>query len=455
MELWQGKVRAWMAVLVTLALLGWSAAAPAQADDVPLAQLLQEAQTLLAAGRAERAWQRLSPREFEFAGEVAFDYHLGLAALDSGRTARATLAFERVLAVRPNHAGARMGIARAYFAMRDYERARAEFETLREMRPPERARVAIQRYLDAIDDRTLPPVRTRWTAHVSAGAGYDSNVNNATANETVAIPALGGAEFSLDPDSLETDDGYMRIGAGAEVNHALRENLAVFGGVDASMRRHLDESDFDTQRGEVRTGLRLRNDDHFLSVGLSRGQLRVDGNTNRRTHGLNAEWRYLISARDQVGVFGQANRFRHPGALDVQDANQFLGGVSWLRNISLDGRTRISGTLLGGVDNEQGGRTDGDKTIYGVRAGVQHLLQPDLLMVVSAGYREDHFDEDNPLFNTERRDRPRDVSLSLDWRPLADWSIQPRISYTDYSSNIAINEFERVDVSLGIRREFR
>jgi hypothetical protein len=45
-----------------------------------------------------------------------FDYLLGIAALDSGKPDRATIAFERVLAVNPNFAGARLDLAIYVFA---------------------------------------------------------------------------------------------------------------------------------------------------------------------------------------------------------------------------------------------------------------------------------------------------------------------------------------------------
>src|SRR5450759_1837094 len=69
---------------------------------------LRDAEALMKAGRPADAYNLLEPLEFERSGEVRFDYLIGIAALDSGKPDKATLAFERVLAVNPNYAGARL-----------------------------------------------------------------------------------------------------------------------------------------------------------------------------------------------------------------------------------------------------------------------------------------------------------------------------------------------------------
>lgn len=430
-------------------------AASNEVEALEFEDLVEAAGRLMQRGQARQAWALLAPREGEFAGDIEYDYLLGIAALDTGRPAPASLAFERILVQRPNHAGARMGLARAWFGLGDYERARAEFETLRDMDPPQRARVAIARYLDIIDDRTLPPVRTRLTGNMAVGGGYDSNVNRATDRETVAIPALGGFELSLSEDSQETSDNYGHLAGGVLLEHALSESVAIFGGVDGSGRAHFDERQYDTLRGDLRAGIRLRTDRHYYTLGLSGGQLWVDGSRNRTATGLNAQWRWLATRNDQLALFTRANRFRHPDTLDVQDADQVLLGASWLRNLGAGGRTRMSLTLLGGTETARGGRSDGDMTLVGARAGLQHLLRQDLLIVGSGGIRQDSYDQQNAIFQREREDTPVDLSLHLDWRLDGEWTVRPALSYLDHDSNIPVNEFDRVDLSLTLRRDFR
>ena len=102
------------------------------ANSVDLAYI----RNLIASGRAAEAFSMLEPYEFERAGEPQFDYLLGLAALESGDPARATVIFERVLAVDPDFLGARLDMARAHFVLGDRALAKAELETLLSQTPP-------------------------------------------------------------------------------------------------------------------------------------------------------------------------------------------------------------------------------------------------------------------------------------------------------------------------------
>ena len=56
-------------------------------------QLLRHADELIQSGKPADAYALLEPLEFKRAGEVRFDYLLGIAALDSGKSDKATLAF--------------------------------------------------------------------------------------------------------------------------------------------------------------------------------------------------------------------------------------------------------------------------------------------------------------------------------------------------------------------------
>src|SRR5688572_10608072 len=178
----------------------------------PAASDLSRAETLVREGRAAEAYSLLLAREAEAAGDPDFDYWLGVAALESGKPDKASIALERVLLVRPDFVGARLDLARAYFALGDYERATLEFKTVLEQDPPPAARETIERYLRETDFLARSKQR-RWTAYLEAAMGYDTNVNNATGSNTVFVP-LFGANLTLAPTSVKSSDGYFGVGGG-------------------------------------------------------------------------------------------------------------------------------------------------------------------------------------------------------------------------------------------------
>ena len=108
-------------------------------------------------------------------GQPEFDYLLGVAALDSGKLEEAIIAFERVLALIPNHAGAQMDLARAYYAAGSFDLAEGAFVKLRESNPPPAAQQAINRYLEAIQSRKRQ-TQAGWSGFGELGLGYDTNI---------------------------------------------------------------------------------------------------------------------------------------------------------------------------------------------------------------------------------------------------------------------------------------
>lgn len=109
---------------------------------------LDDAIALIRAGQSDEAYARLVREETQRAGDIEFDYWLGVAALDSQRFVEATLAFERVSVQQPGNLGALVDIGLAYVALGDVERAREAFETAERNDPPRLVRQLIRAPLE-------------------------------------------------------------------------------------------------------------------------------------------------------------------------------------------------------------------------------------------------------------------------------------------------------------------
>ena len=229
--------RALVLVLCTVFLgLGY----PVKADET-----LTRAKQLIDQRQAPAAYELLKPLEEARSGEPDFDYLLGLAALDSGMPLEAVFALERVIDIMPDHGPARAELARAYLGLGETEDARKEFEKVRAMDLPRDVSQRIDQYLSGIDlyeDAT----RTRFRPYVLTGFGYDSNVNSATDNSRVAVPALGGLEFLLGGSSREFDSAVWNVGAGMAFTSPLdaARGLSLYGSIDLDHRMTFEDSDF-------------------------------------------------------------------------------------------------------------------------------------------------------------------------------------------------------------------
>lgn len=414
---------------------------------------LEKADALMKAGKPAEAYSLLEPFEFEQAGNVKYDYLLGISALDSGKPDKATLAFERVLAVDPNFAGARLDMARAYFQLGDYARAKLEFETVLSQNPPEAARVTVQKYLAAIDEREKAK-RTLVTGYVEGSVGHDTNVNASTSQGQIPVPALGNLVFTLNPSNVKAGDNYLSLGAGGEVNHQIADSkFSVYAGADLKDRANNTQDKFDFMSVDARAGLGLNEGANTFRAGLIGGRFWLDNKQNRDTGGVNADWRRVMDPSNQLNVFGQFARYRFEPTVAVNNFDQSTVGAGWLHVLG-EGKALVFGTLFTGTESAIE-RADGGKRFNGLRIGGQTQINEKTDLFASLGAQRGNYAKQNVSFLTTRSDSLYDFAVGLNWRFAESWTLRPQLLYARNNSNIVIYQYDRTDVSVTVRRDFR
>lgn len=419
-------------------------------------KLLGDAEALMKAGKPDLAYKLLEPFEFDRAGEVRFDYLLGIAALDSGKPDKATLAFERVLAEDPNYAGARLDMARAYYQLGDIQRAKTEFEIVLDENPSAAARATIQKYLDDIAERETGS-KTRISGYVEGKVGRDTNVNNASEIPNNIITP------TLYPTSTELSDNYFGAAAGGEINHDLNANFRLYAGADISKRNNYRQKSFDLFSTEERAGMIYGTGTDRYRIGMTGGQNTQGGARYYNSSGVNAEWRHALGASKQLNIFGQYVQYRYADpVLQLNDINQLVAGVGMLHMLG-NGGSALSGSLYFGTENDVGpatlsrpggGRTDGAKRFVGIRAGGQAAVGDKAKLFFSAGEQLGNFGNVNPLISGHRTDRLGDLTVGVNWYLDNLWVVRPQLARYINTSNVAVYSYDRNDYSLTVRRNF-
>ena len=426
-----------------------------------LEQLLRNAEALIESGKPGEAYNLLEPLEFEHAGEVRFDYLIGIAALDSGKPDKATFAFERVLAVNPDFAAARLDMARAYYQLGDYPRARTEFSAALKQTPTESARANILKYLDAIDAQGK---RTHYTGYLELGVGHDSNVNSST-NESQVYVDLFSMPATLDTASVKTADNYYAAAAGGEINQSLNAHWRLHAGADLRNHANSAHAEFDSVNMEWRAGATYETRANRLRVSLIGGQYNLGGARNNDTNGYKGEWRHVFNPGNQLNAFAQSVQYRYATPLmQPNDIDQEILGLGG-QHVTSDGKSALSGSVHYGTEKDvspvitsaspDGGRNDGAKRFRGLRLGGQTAINNKTTMFASAGIQIGDYDKVNYYFQRLRKDRLYDLKLGANWNWDKLWTLRPQLSYSRNDSNIAIYGYDRMDVSLTIRRDFR
>ena len=439
-----------------LMLFSVSAWAHAQGTPDPAQARNEQARTLIRSGQAGAALKLLEPQEDANAGNLEFDYLLGLAALEAGRADKATIALERALIVNPNHAGARLDLARAYFALGDRERARNEFNIALSQDPPPNARAVINAYIARIDGGSDAGGETRASGYLDVALGRDTNVNNATSQGQVFVPVFGFS-VQLAPTSQRTADNFLSLGGGGEVSYALSTNTSLFAGADARLRFNQHADTFNYNQFDVRGGVQHAfSATSLLRASLAHQQYVLDNTNYRGTSGLNLEWRQALSDTQQFSLFGVANRARYSDAAQsANDTNLTLLGAGFTQVVNAARRTTLSVSAVAGYERDVGQRIDGDRKLFGVRVGGQTGWGDNVDVYATAGYQPSRFQTRNVIFNEQRADKQSDAVVGALWRIDRAWNLRPQVTYTRNASNIDINAFNRYEASLTLRRDFK
>ena len=413
-------------------------------------ELTEAAKRLLSERRAKEAYELLLPHESERAGDIEYDYLLGIAANDAGQPERAVFALERVLAQQPANHLARAEIARAYLALGEREAARREFETVRGQAIPAGAKESIDRFLAAIRAAET----TRIDGFIELGAGYDSNVNAATSSSQIALPALGGIIATLDPAFTKRGDAFGAIAGGISLTHKLTDVWALVGNAGATVRAHADEDRFDQRTLDASLGARWLRGKDALTLGAQLQSFELDYARYRDTKGLVAQWQHAYDERRQASVFAQYSQLRYP-AQSIRDADREVIGVAYGRAFDVRYAPVAFGSAYVGREDERAtGVPNLGHKLWGARIGGQLALGNGWGLLGALAYEERRYGGPEPIFLETRKDRQTDLSAGVTYLLRANTTVLTQLARTGNRSNVPINQFDRSVAAVSVRFTF-
>lgn len=416
--------------------------------------LLIQAKQHLDNGDAQGAYNMLIPLQSDRAGDPQYDYLLGTAALGIGKNTEAVFALERVLAVQPNSAPAREAIARAYYNLKELETAKREFENVSKSDLPPEVSQRVDYLMDAIT-RNLESRRTTIHGYVEIGFGYDTNVNSATADGQIAVPAAGGLIFNLDPTAQKQEDMFFSFGGGVNISHPLTPRWTVFGGVGYANKSNVNESDFSTYAYDGNLGLAYKRDRDTFTVGALINSFYVDNpqvysDAYRNSIGGTAQWQHDFDSRNQVSVWGQYSSLSYPGQ-EIRNADRYVGGAGYA-HVFGRGAVITYISLYGGLEDEkEDGVPQFGHELYGARVGAQWNVGDRFGVFLNVSGEQRQYGGPDPSFQLDRKDDQVSASTGMIFVPKKGLRITPQVSWTDNGSNISLYEFDRIIYQVMLR----
>lgn len=427
--------------LVLLALSGTAAA-----DEVT-----DQARAMLNKHQAGDAYSLLAPLSDERAGDPDFDYLLGIAALDSGQPGQAVFALERVLAVRPDDALARAEIARAYFALSEFETSKREFENVKTSgEVPANARATMDQYLSLIDRAQRG--EQRLSGYVGFSTGYDSNVNSGTDESTIAIPVLGNLPFQLVDKATSQDNPFAAVSAGVNALKPINKTWAMVGGARGYYRA--TETPFSTADTYLYAGVRGSFGKHEVVFAGQGEDFIIDADSLRFVYGGYAQYNYALDNKSRLSLSFQGNKIDYPD-LTHRNATRYVTSASYLRAMPGKREPVVYAGVYGGVEQENHStRPQFGHDLYGGRLGGSIELMPKVRGFASASIEQRDYHGADPVFLLTRDDTQYIVSSGVEYKFCENWMLRPNITYTVNDSNIPINDYDRVVVGIDVTMQF-
>ncbi|MEJ0040207.1 MAG: tetratricopeptide repeat protein [Gammaproteobacteria bacterium] len=421
-----------------------------RASLVPTAEastVLTEAKRLLDSGKANEAYVLLADHEVAFAGTPEFDYLFGIAALDTHRAKEAAFALQRVVAEQPDFLGARMDLARAQLELGQRSPAREQFRYLLTQQPPEETRVVIQRYLDSLDKRNVH-VSARWSALAQVGAGYDSNANGSTSEQSF----LG---FALDPHNVATSSSFGEVAVNGGNVLSFSPTFGVISSLDLTHRANADASFVDQSVSSLASTAVWLHGEYRFSGGLDGYFGWLDGADHER--GVNVN---LSASRQFGGDYEGAVSLRagtleyRDDTLRILDTDRYLAGISLTRFNLGERGARLGATLLLGTDDAKHAASPYGNDRYGIRFFGSMALRPNAVAYAEISRMSTSYD--GSFFGGRRDDDQFALTLAADLQdfPARRWTFTPRLRYMKNDSNISLYEYDRIEAMVYLRRGF-
>lgn len=443
--------------LLLAALLG---SVPAWAVD------LGQARDLLNQKKPAEAFALLSADEAAQGGDAEFDYLLGVAALDSGHANEAVTAFERLLAVNPAHNGARLELARAYYALGADGLAQRELTQLQALNPPPQARGAIEQYLRAIASRQQDN-KPQHRGFLELGLGFDDNITAVTDDFSGGVEqtyGISGVQPSAG-NATPRKDGLYTLNGGWSYRNPIGQ-WTLDTDLAASYKGYFDTTPYNSTSLSGGVGAGWRSGKHFLRGGLmalgSWQETEQSGSTGSITNdrtmvGMSGQWRYDVNKNNQSSLQVQVNQIRYAD-VPVNDINQAVLTAGWALGLGEKG-VLLTSAFVGqeqAINSLPSGQ-DYSRMNAGLRLNGQWQATAQLGLYTLLGLTQRRDSDEYSRANIAGlgRDTTFDATVGASWLIKGPWSVRGQYSFSQNNSSFDLYDFRRNDVSIALRRDFR
>ena len=416
------------------------------------AKPLDEVRSLVESGQFEAAYKmsQANPQEI---GTPHFDFLYGLAALGSGHVPEGILALERHLSTVPANDRARLEMARGYFLLGEYGRARTEFEFVLKHNPPKEVQDNIRRYIESMQTRDSTSLRATSRFYVDAGVGHDSNVNGGTYNNTIEL--ISGIVPINNPSAQAAQDSYRQLTTGGQWVKRVSPQLAVFAGGDFDFRVNNTQGDYNLNNYGVFTGISYIRGAGMYRVSVSDSMMEVNAQQYRDMFSVTAEAQYTVAPGRSLSGFAQYGEASHTGDNRVRDARLATLGATLTQSFE-QVRLKPSVGVRASFTQEKNlrMRSDLSRQIQSVRLFTTLTPMDRVGVSIGLNRQQQDFDQADIAFGTVRNDTTQGADIGINFAYNRNWSVRWEWQTSDNQSNQNLYDYTRQTWAAKLRYEF-
>ena len=420
------------------------------------AEPLDDMRRLVEGSQFEQAYQTALAHP-QLIGDVHFDFLYGVAAINVGRVPEGLLALERHLSAVPANDRARLELARGYFLLGEYTRARAEFEFVLRYNPPAGVRANIAGFLQAMQTREPSDRRASARFYAEVGGGHDSNINAGTFRESYLV---GSQVFASETSSIQVADDFAHFALGGERLLRVSNRLSVFVGADLDHRVHSVFRIHDLSNGSLYVGFSQLSGQALWRATLATSQIQVGGQRYRNTLQLNGEANFSPTADSSLLLFGQFGVWRHATEWR-RDAHVTSLGLNYSLNLSGVPWVPVLGARIA-YAQEDNVRGNLDFSKKGPLLRVFAAATPLERLRISAGLTgsTQKYGGFDVLYRSEadpneiREDRSLSADVLASYAIDANWSLRVEALWSINHSNQDLYDTERKSLAAKLRYQY-
>jgi len=415
---------------------------------------LDQLKKLFNSGDSQAAYEYAHSEVLTHEGEPVFDYYYGASAIDVGQSSEGVFALERVLDSQPNNHAARLELARGYFILQEYARARAEFNTVLKYNPPDDVSERIYNYLDSIrlqEDR----YKTTSTVYAEFGYGSDSNINSGPSNPTITFLGQTG---QLNASALEQKDNVTKIKVNYGFSTPLTAKSSFNASINASLNNNSDHSELNSATYTESAGFRYLHAQDTYLIDLIAQQFSIDNKDYRQLTGINSNWKRNLSQLSTLQTYLQLSKQDFDGQ-ETRNVDTILLGVGLTKRFNAALSPVIFSSLYIAQDNPERNsdiaKQIAERDYYGARIGAILSTSAKTSSQLSINYQSSQYGLKDDTNGILREDDHSSAEYNFTWLVSRNWSLLADASYIQNESSNTINAYDRKQFSVSLHYEMK